>query len=107
MTTMENTITTLPTAEELRDRVRAALRAVGAEVDLGAATEHGLPASTPITGDVLFTLREDGPPTRGPPLPKRHRHLRRGAPPRRRCAAPWWPGSANCSPSTRPISARW
>ncbi len=60
MTTMENTITTLPTAEELRDRVRAALRAVGAEVDLGAATEHGLPASTPITGDVLFTLREDG-----------------------------------------------
>ena len=60
MTTMEKTIT-LPGAEELRDRVRAALRAVGAEVKLGAATEHGLPASTPITGDVLFTLPEGSP----------------------------------------------
>jgi aldehyde dehydrogenase (NAD+) len=60
MTTMAKTIT-LPAAEELRDRVRAALRAVGAEVNLGAATEHGLPASTPITGDVLFTLPECSP----------------------------------------------
>jgi aldehyde dehydrogenase (NAD+) len=46
----------LPTANHLRDRARAALRSVGAEVNLGAASEHGLPASTPITGDVLFSL---------------------------------------------------
>ena len=61
MTTMEKPITALPTADELRDRVRSALRAVGAEVDLGAPTGHGLPASTPITGDILFTVHEDGP----------------------------------------------
>ncbi|HEY5841472.1 MAG TPA: aldehyde dehydrogenase family protein [Mycobacterium sp.] len=61
MTTMEKPITALPTADELRDRVRSALCAVGAEVDLGAPTGHGLPASTPITGDILFTVHEDGP----------------------------------------------
>ena len=31
MTTMEKPITALPTADELRDRVRSALRAVGAK----------------------------------------------------------------------------
>lgn len=46
----------LPTAEELRTRVRDALTAVGARVALGEPNAHGLPASTPITGDVLFTV---------------------------------------------------
>jgi aldehyde dehydrogenase (NAD+) len=56
MTSM--TTTTLPTADELRDRVRAALQAVGASGDLGAPGAAGVPASTPITGDVLFTIAE-------------------------------------------------
>jgi aldehyde dehydrogenase (NAD+) len=56
------TITTrLPTADELRARVRSALSAIGAEIDLGEPGEHGLPASTPITGDVLFTLGASSP----------------------------------------------
>ena len=55
MTTRE---TTLPTATELRDAVRAALSALGASTYLGAPGEHGLPAGTPITGDVLFTVPE-------------------------------------------------
>ncbi len=42
-----------------------------------------------------------------PRSPKPRRRLRRGAPPRHRCAARWWPGSASCSSSTRPISPRW
>jgi aldehyde dehydrogenase (NAD+) len=56
MTSM--TTTTLPTADELRDRVRAALQAIGAPSDLGEPGAAGVPASTPITGDVLFTVAE-------------------------------------------------
>ncbi|TXH28597.1 MAG: aldehyde dehydrogenase family protein [Mycobacterium sp.] len=48
----------LPTADQLRDRVRTALQAVGAHVTLGEPSAHGLHASTPITGEVLFTLPE-------------------------------------------------
>ncbi|WNG88921.1 aldehyde dehydrogenase family protein [Mycobacterium sp. ITM-2016-00317] len=46
----------LPTADALRTRVRDALAAVGADVPLGDPGSEGLPASTPITGDVLFTV---------------------------------------------------
>lgn len=53
---MSTAVTALPTAEELRTRVRDALTAVGARIALGEPTAHGLPASTPITGDVLFTV---------------------------------------------------
>lgn len=52
MTTMHST---LPTAGELRDQVRLALQAIGADF---TESETGLPASTPITGDVLFTVAE-------------------------------------------------
>jgi aldehyde dehydrogenase (NAD+) len=48
----------LPTADELRDRARTALKAVGSAIELGAPGGHGLQASTPITGDVLFTFTE-------------------------------------------------
>jgi aldehyde dehydrogenase (NAD+) len=48
----------LPTAEELRARVQRALNAVGADPRLGEPDEHGLPASTPITGEVLFTVAQ-------------------------------------------------
>ncbi len=51
-------ITTLPTAADLRDRARTALRAMGASVDLGEPGGDGLQAGTPITGDVLFTVAE-------------------------------------------------
>jgi aldehyde dehydrogenase (NAD+) len=44
------------TPDELRDRVLKAFEAIGVEVQLGAPGEHGLPASTPITGEVLFTV---------------------------------------------------
>jgi aldehyde dehydrogenase (NAD+) len=50
------TTTRLPTAETLRDRARSALGAVGAEVPLDEPGRAGLMASTPITGDVLFTV---------------------------------------------------
>jgi len=56
MTSVQNHL--LPTADQLRDRVRTALQAVGADVTLGAPGDHGLHASTPITGEVLFTLPE-------------------------------------------------
>jgi aldehyde dehydrogenase (NAD+) len=56
MTSMQTT--TLPTADELRDRVRAALQAIGAPGELGEPGTAGVPASTPITGDVLFTIAE-------------------------------------------------
>jgi aldehyde dehydrogenase (NAD+) len=46
----------LPNPDDLRARARQALRAVGADVDLGEPGGHGLPASTPITGEVLFTV---------------------------------------------------
>ena len=46
----------LPTVDELRARARRALEATGADVDLGEPGGHGLSASTPITGEVLFTV---------------------------------------------------
>jgi aldehyde dehydrogenase (NAD+) len=58
----------LPTADQLRAQVRDALSAIGSRVSLGepgghraasaATSGHGLQASTPITGDVLFTVDE-------------------------------------------------
>jgi aldehyde dehydrogenase (NAD+) len=57
--------TSLPTADELRDRVRAALQTIGVPVGndgaLGEPGATGVPASTPITGDVLFTVAETTP----------------------------------------------
>lgn len=51
----------MTTVDELRTRVRRALDAVGCDVPLGEPGEHGLPASTPVTGDVLFTVAETTP----------------------------------------------
>ena len=59
MTTTETSA--LPTADQLRERVRDALHAVGAQIELGEPGQHGLHASTPVTGDVLFTLPETTP----------------------------------------------
>jgi len=53
--------THLPTADELRTRARRALDSVGCKLALGGPGEHGLPASTPVTGDVLFTVEETTP----------------------------------------------
>jgi aldehyde dehydrogenase (NAD+) len=51
----------LPTVDELRTRARRALDAVGSDVTLGEPGEHGLQASTPVTGDVLFTVAPNAP----------------------------------------------
>jgi aldehyde dehydrogenase (NAD+) len=51
----------LPTAEDLRSQARDALRAVGSHTELGEPGGHGLQASTPITGEVLFTVAETTP----------------------------------------------
>jgi aldehyde dehydrogenase (NAD+) len=54
----------LPTVGELRTRARRALDAVGCDITLkalGEPGEHGLPASTPVTGDVLFTVEQTTP----------------------------------------------
>ncbi len=55
----------LLTADELRARARHALRATfqedRADISLGEPGEHGLPASTPITGEVLFTVAHSTP----------------------------------------------
>jgi aldehyde dehydrogenase (NAD+) len=59
MTTTETAA--LPTADQLRIRARDALRAIGSRAELGEPGQHGLPASTPVTGDVLFTLPETTP----------------------------------------------
>lgn len=59
MTTTE--ATTLPTADELGARARAALQAVGCTTELGDPGNPGLPAGSPITGDVLFALPETTP----------------------------------------------
>jgi aldehyde dehydrogenase (NAD+) len=50
----------LPSTDELRARARDALTATfdNDTVGLGAPGEHGLPASTPITGEVLFTVAQ-------------------------------------------------
>ncbi len=45
-------------AEVLRTQVRKAFEAMDVTVNLGEPGSHGLPASTPITGDVLFTIAE-------------------------------------------------
>ncbi len=58
MTTMQTPTTALPTADDLRGRVRSALQAIGAHAQLGEPGTTGLPASTPITGDVLFSVVE-------------------------------------------------
>jgi aldehyde dehydrogenase (NAD+) len=43
-------------ADELRAQARDALAAMGVKVSLDEPGGHGLPASTPITGEVLFTV---------------------------------------------------
>ncbi|MCX2933664.1 aldehyde dehydrogenase family protein [Mycobacterium sp. CVI_P3] len=55
------TTTSLPTAVELRAKVRASFDAVGARVELAQPGVHGLQASTPVTGDILFTVAETTP----------------------------------------------
>ena len=54
----------MTTVDELRTRARRALDAVGCDLTdtvLGEPGTHGLPASTPVTGDVLFTVAEATP----------------------------------------------
>jgi aldehyde dehydrogenase (NAD+) len=51
----------MPTADELRNRARKALEAIGTDVTLGEPDGNGLPASTPITGEVLFTVAPTTP----------------------------------------------
>lgn len=51
----------LPTADTLRTRVREAMTAVGAQVPLGDPNAGGVTASSPINGDVLFTVAESTP----------------------------------------------
>jgi aldehyde dehydrogenase (NAD+) len=48
----------LPTADDLRTKAREALSAVGSRTELGEPGSPGLQASTPITGEVLFTVAE-------------------------------------------------
>src|SRR6476660_8090012 len=50
--------TRLPEAEALRAKARDALRSIGSRVELGEPGAHAQHASTPITGDVLFTVAE-------------------------------------------------
>jgi aldehyde dehydrogenase (NAD+) len=45
-------------SDELRAQARDALAAIGVKVSLDEPGGHGLPASTPITGEVLFTVGE-------------------------------------------------
>ncbi|HEX4558293.1 MAG TPA: aldehyde dehydrogenase family protein [Mycobacterium sp.] len=59
MTTVQTS--KLPTAEDLRSQARDALGAVGSHAGLGEPGGHGLQASTPITGDVLFTVAQTAP----------------------------------------------
>ena len=59
MTTMRKTH--LPTVEALRAQVRDALQAIGSHAELGGPGGPGMPASTPITGDVLYTVAEATP----------------------------------------------
>src|SRR3954467_15588599 len=54
-------ISQLPTADDLRAQARDALQAIGSRVELGEPGGHGLQASTPITGEVLFTIAETTP----------------------------------------------
>ncbi len=59
MTTV--TTSALPTSESLRTQVVDALHAIGWRGDLGKPGGVGMPASTPITGEVLFTISETAP----------------------------------------------
>ncbi len=52
---------TLPATADLRRRAGAALQALGCATPLGPPGGHGLPAGSPITGEVLFTLPETTP----------------------------------------------
>ncbi|KAA0104618.1 aldehyde dehydrogenase family protein [Mycolicibacterium sp. P1-5] len=56
-----STTTSLPTAADLCAAVRTAFDAIGAHVDLAEPGGQGLPASTPVTGDILFTVSETTP----------------------------------------------
>lgn len=47
--------------EQLRARVRKAFDAIGVTAGLGEPDGHGLPAGTPITGEVLFTVAPTTP----------------------------------------------
>ncbi|MEW5811335.1 MAG: aldehyde dehydrogenase family protein [Actinomycetota bacterium] len=58
---MTSTVTLLPSSDALRDRAQEALAAVGASVPLGAPNAGGLAASSPVNGDVLFTVAESSP----------------------------------------------
>jgi aldehyde dehydrogenase (NAD+) len=51
----------LPTADTLREKARDALHSVGWRGEFGDPGGHGLPASTPITGEVLFTIAQTTP----------------------------------------------
>ncbi|MCG7592830.1 aldehyde dehydrogenase family protein [Mycobacterium sp. PSTR-4-N] len=51
-------LSALPTSDDLRARVQEALDAVGARVALAAPNAGGITASSPINGDVLFTVTE-------------------------------------------------
>jgi aldehyde dehydrogenase (NAD+) len=55
------TVTSLPTAGELRAAVRAACDAIDSRIELAEPGLPGLPASTPVTGDILFTVTEATP----------------------------------------------
>ena len=91
----------MTTTDELRARARRALEAIGADVSLGEPGGHGLPASTPITGEVLFTVAHTTPEQADQTIADAAERFRPGGARRRRCAAHWWPGSASCSPNTR------
>jgi len=58
MTTMQTPTTALPSADDLRARVRTALQAIGTHTELGEPGALGVQASTPITGDVLFSVAQ-------------------------------------------------
>ena len=51
----------LPMIDELRERARQALQATGADLSLGEPGGPGMAASTPITGEVLFTVAPTSP----------------------------------------------
>lgn len=51
----------LPTTNDLRERIRTALNAIGADPTLGEPGDAGLPASTPLTGEILFSVGESTP----------------------------------------------
>ena len=57
---------------------------------------HGLPASTPITGEALFTVAQTTSAQAEHTIADAAKRFRLGGPHRRRCAARWWPGWASC-----------